>query len=118
MVAKLCRELEADAFIPYYRLAPFNRFPAPLDDCENAYRALLDRGYQASQIIIGGDSAGGNLALGVLQRIRKGQLPMPAFAVMVSPATALGRVHRGRQSDVSGKSVSGRVALGGRSGLK
>src|SRR3546814_17640117 len=52
MVAKLCRELEADAFIPDYRLAPFNRFPAPLDDCENASRALLDRGYQASQIII------------------------------------------------------------------
>src|SRR3546814_21022062 len=94
MVAKLCRELEADAFIPYYRLAPFNRFPAPLDDCENAYRALLDRGYQASQIIIGGDSAGGHLALGVLQRNRKGKLLMPACAVMVSPATELGRLQR------------------------
>src|SRR3546814_1943148 len=35
----------------------------------------------------------GNLALGVLQRIRKGKLPMPACAVMVSPATELGRVH-------------------------
>lgn len=93
MVAKLCRDLGADGFVPDYRLAPFNRFPAALDDCENAYRALLDKGYLPSQIVIGGDSAGGNLALGVLQRLRKAKLPMPASAILMSPAIELGRIH-------------------------
>ncbi|AXQ30727.1 alpha/beta hydrolase [Solimonas sp. K1W22B-7] len=93
MVAKICRELDADGFLPDYRLAPFNRFPASLDDCERAYRALLDKGYAPSKIVLGGDSAGGNLALGVLQRIRKAGLPMPCCTVAVSPVTEMGRLH-------------------------
>lgn len=93
MVAKVCRDLGADGFVPDYRLAPFNRFPAGLDDCERAYRALLEMGYAPSRIVIGGDSAGGNLALGVLQRIRKAGLPMPACCVAVSPVTEMGRIH-------------------------
>ncbi|HKY93319.1 MAG TPA: alpha/beta hydrolase [Nevskiaceae bacterium] len=93
MIARLSRDLGADAFVPDYRLAPFNRFPAALDDCENAYRVLLDRGFSPSRIVLGGDSAGGNLALGVLQRIRKAGLPMPACALPVSPVTEMGRVH-------------------------
>jgi len=41
-VAKICRALDAVGFLPDYRLAPFNKFPAALDDCERAYRGLLD----------------------------------------------------------------------------
>ena len=93
LVARLCRDLHADGFVPDYRLAPFNRFPTGLDDCERAYRVLLETGYAPSQIILGGDSAGGNLALGTLQRIRKAGLPMPACAVVVSPVTEMGRTH-------------------------
>lgn len=93
MVAQLCRELGAVGFVPDYRLAPFNRFPAGLDDCERAYRSLLDRGFPASRIIVGGDSAGGNLTLALLLRLRKAGLPMPAGAVPVSPVTEMGRVH-------------------------
>lgn len=93
MVSRLCRQLDADGFIPDYRLAPFNRFPAGLDDCEFAYAALLERGYSPAQIVIGGDSAGGNLALGLLQRIRKRGWGMPSCAVLVSPVTEMGRVH-------------------------
>lgn len=93
MVAKLCRELGCDAFLPDYRLTPSNPFPAALNDCEQAYRLLLDRGYSPTQIIVGGDSAGGNLLLGLLQRIRKNDLPMPACAIPVSPVTELSRAH-------------------------
>lgn len=92
-VAQLCRALDAVAFLPDYRLAPFNRFPAALDDCERAYRALLDLGVAPRRIVLGGESAGGNLVLGLLQRIRARGWPMPACAVPVSPATELGRVH-------------------------
>lgn len=93
MVARLCRDLNAGGFVPDYRLAPFHRFPAALDDCEFAYRALLEQGYAPSQIVLGGDSAGGNLVLGLLQRARSRGLPMPSCAVMLSPVTEMGRLH-------------------------
>ncbi|CAA0119723.1 Monoterpene epsilon-lactone hydrolase [Halioglobus japonicus] len=93
MVANLCRQLDADAFMPDYRLTPANPYPAGLDDCEAAYRELLALGYDASDIAMGGDSAGGNLLMALFQRIRKAGLPMPACAVPVSPVTELSRVH-------------------------
>jgi acetyl esterase/lipase len=92
-VARICRALDAVGFLPDYRLAPFNKFPAALDDCERAYRGLLALGYAPERIALGGESAGGNLLLGLLQRIRKAGLPMPCCGVPVSPATEMGRVH-------------------------
>jgi acetyl esterase/lipase len=93
MVARICSKLDAVGFLADYRLAPFNKFPAALDDCERAYRGLLDLGYAPERIAIAGESAGGNLLLGVLQRIRKAGLPMPSCAVPISPGTEMGRIH-------------------------
>ncbi len=92
-LACLCKDLDAVGFMADYRLAPFNKFPAALDDCERAYRALLELGFKPGRIVIAGESAGGNLTLGVLQRIRKAGLPMPACAVPISPVTEMGRIH-------------------------
>jgi monoterpene epsilon-lactone hydrolase len=92
-LSRLCRDLDAVGFMPDYRLAPFNRHPAALDDCERAYRGLLDLGFDAERIVVCGDSAGGNLTLGLLQRIRRHGWPMPACAVPISPVTELGRAH-------------------------
>lgn len=101
-LARLCRDLDAVGFLPDYRLAPFNRYPAALDDCERAYTGLLTLGYAAENIVLAGDSAGGNLALGTLQRIRKAKLAMPACALLISPVTDMGRAHgppsRGRNA--------------------
>jgi acetyl esterase/lipase len=93
MMARWCKDLDAVGFMADYRLAPFNKFPAALDDCERAYVALLELGFDANRMVIAGESAGGNLVLGVLQRIRKAGLPMPACAVPISPATEFGRIH-------------------------
>lgn len=93
MMAKMCRELDALGFMVDYRLAPANQFPAALDDCEQAYRALLDLGFSPARIVIAGESAGGNLTLAVLQRIRKNGLPKPCCVVPISPATEMGRIH-------------------------
>ena len=93
LLGRLCRSLDAVGFLVDYRLAPANKFPAALDDCERAYRALLDLGFQPSRILIAGESAGGNLVLGLLQRIRKHGWPMPACAVPISPGTETGRLH-------------------------
>ncbi len=91
--ARLCRDLKAVGLMPDYRLAPLHRYPAPLDDCERAYRGLLDLGFDPAKIVLAGESAGGNLVLGLLQRIRKAGLPMPACAVPISAVTEMARVH-------------------------
>lgn len=91
MMCKICHALDAVGFAVDYRLAPSNMFPAGLNDCERAYRALLDLGFDPKRIVLMGESAGGNLLLGTLQRIRKQGWPRPACAVPISAATELGR---------------------------
>lgn len=61
--------LEADCIVAAlnYRLAPAHPFPAPLEDCQSAVRYLQSHaeewGGDSTRISVGGDSAGGNLAL-------------------------------------------------------
>jgi acetyl esterase/lipase len=54
----------AAVFVPDYRLAPEHPFPAAIEDVRACYFGLVERGF--SKIAITGDSAGGNLALGLL----------------------------------------------------
>ena len=68
-----------------YRLAPEHPFPAARDDAFAVYRALLDSGIAGSQIMLGGDSAGGNLALLTAQGIRNAGLAAPRALVLFSP---------------------------------
>ena len=93
LLARMCRRLDAVGFLPDYRLAPLHKFPAALDDCERAYRGLLDAGFAPERIVVAGESAGGNLVLGLLQRIRANDWPMPACAIPISPVCELARVH-------------------------
>ena len=68
-----------------YRLTPEHPFPAPVDDCVNAYKWLLDQGYDAANIVVAGDSCGGGLSTSVpLAAVERG-LPNPAAAVSLSP---------------------------------
>ena len=45
----------------------------------------LHKAVHPSQIVFGGDSAGGGMALALLQIIRDAGLPLPAAAVLISP---------------------------------
>ena len=49
-----------------YRLAPEHPYPAALHDVTAAYQALLERESSGAQIVLSGQSAGGNLALELL----------------------------------------------------
>ena len=68
-----------------YRLAPEHPFPAAQEDCHAAYRDLLADGIDPQSLIFCGDSAGGGLALALLQELREHGEPMPRGAVLLSP---------------------------------
>jgi epsilon-lactone hydrolase len=55
------------AFVPDYRLAPEHPFPAAHEDVRATYFGLIERGF--SKIAVTGDSAGGNLALGLVAHV-------------------------------------------------
>jgi acetyl esterase/lipase len=67
-----------------YRMPPEYPYPAALDDCVGAYRALLER-YSPANIVVGGGSAGGNLAAALALRARDEGLPLPAGLVLLTP---------------------------------
>src|SRR3546814_20973230 len=67
-----------------YRMPPDHPYPAALDDCIAAYRALLED-HAAWEIIVRGSSAGGNLAAALMLRARDEGLPFPAGLVLATP---------------------------------
>lgn len=81
MVARLCRMTGLRAFVPAYRLAPEHPIPAALEDATAAHAHLLSLGYAPGDILLGGDSAGGGVALALLSQLcEKGQAPGAVFA--------------------------------------
>ncbi|CAN7632718.1 alpha/beta hydrolase fold domain-containing protein [Phenylobacterium sp. LjRoot225] len=75
----------AEVYSVDYRLAPEHPFPAGLDDCMAAYREILKR-HKATDLVVGGSSAGGNLAAGLMLRARDEGLPLPVALVLLTPA--------------------------------
>lgn len=85
--SRLARELNAEVWLPDYRLAPEHPFPAAIEDAVATYHMLLARGWRANQITIAGDSAGGGLTLGTLLALRDAGTALPKCAVVLSPVS-------------------------------
>jgi epsilon-lactone hydrolase len=82
---RLSRESGLQVLMVDYRLAPEYPYPAQLDDAMAVYEALLAGGLSPAQLAVAGDSAGGNLALATVLRVRARQLPLPAAVIALSP---------------------------------
>ena len=86
----LCNALQAVVVSIDYRLAPEFPFPTPQDDCFNATQWIAQNrsqlGVAALPLLVGGDSAGGNLAAAVALRARDSGLTL-AGQLLVYPVT-------------------------------
>jgi acetyl esterase len=80
-----------------YRLAPEHKFPAAVDDAIAATKWIAGNarqlGIDAARLVVGGDSAGGNLAAVVAISARDGNGPAIAGQVLIYPATDFAMTH-------------------------
>ncbi len=85
LASEVGRRTHAKVISVDYRLAPEHPYPAAVDDALAAYKALLDDGIAASDIVFVGESAGGGLAIATMVNARDHGLPLPAAAFVMSP---------------------------------
>ncbi len=71
-----------------YRMPPEHPFPAAPEDCVAVYRALIET-HDPAQVVIGGSSAGGNLAAAATLMIRDRGLPLPGAVILLTPEVDL-----------------------------
>lgn len=85
LIARLALAAGVRTFAIDYRLAPEHPYPAALEDALAAFEGLVTSGVAPAQIVVAGDSAGGNLALVVQLARRDRGLPQAGAAVLFSP---------------------------------
>jgi len=77
----------------HYRQAPEHHFPAAHDDALAAYRWVLENAQtfrgDPQKVAVMGESAGGNLAIGVSMMARDAGLPAPKHQVLVYPVAGV-----------------------------
>ena len=72
-------------FLLDYDVAPEHVFPTQFNQAIEAWNAVVKMGFSPDDIVVGGDSAGGNLALGLLLYLRNQGMSMPCGGVCISP---------------------------------
>ena len=102
LAAKLAGVTGYEVLAFEYRLAPEHTYPAPLEDAMKAWDHLMHLGYGARDVVVAGDSAGGNLALVLTMLLREAGRLLPRRLVLLSPwtdMTASGKSYQERRDD-------------------
>ena len=89
LTSKLAASTSMDVLCFNYRLAPEHPYPAAPEDAMKAWNYLMLLGYGARDVILTGDSAGGNLALSLMLRLKQEGRLLPRGLVLMSPWTDL-----------------------------
>lgn len=89
LTSKLAAAASMDVLCFDYRLAPEHPYPAAGEDAMKAWDYLMLLGYGAKDVILTGDSAGGNMALALTLRLKEEDRLLPGGIVLMSPWTDL-----------------------------
>ncbi|MCI9073586.1 MAG: alpha/beta hydrolase [Lachnospiraceae bacterium] len=89
LTSKLASSTFMDVLCFDYRLAPEYPYPAALENAVAAWDYLMLLGYGAREVIVAGDSAGGNLALALTLSLKAQKRLLPRGLVLMSPWTDL-----------------------------
>jgi epsilon-lactone hydrolase len=98
LIVRIGTAAQAKVLAVNYAKAPESVFPAAIEQVLAAYRYLRSR-YASSRIALGGDSAGGGLALGAALRLRQQGLPMPGALFTLSACADLSGSGRSVQTN-------------------
>ncbi len=98
LTSKLAESTSMDVLCFDYRLAPEHPYPAALEDAMRAWNYLMLLGYGARDVVLTGDSAGGNLALALTLKLKQEKRLLPRALVLMSPWTDLTSTGRSFQT--------------------
>lgn len=102
LASKLARATGMDTLAFDYRLAPEHPYPAAVEDALTAWGHLESLGIAPGDIVLAGDSAGGNLALVLCLKLREAGRGLPGALLLMSPWTDM---------TASGESLRGRAGI-------
>jgi len=85
LAAHVAKAAGVQAIIPDFRLAPEFPFPAQIEDLVAVHKWLRARGYRPENTATAGDSAGGNLSVTTVLKLRELGEPLPAAILGFSP---------------------------------
>jgi acetyl esterase/lipase len=85
LAGHLAKAAGTTAFVADFRLAPEHRFPAAIEDGVAVVRALREAGHRVEDVSLVGDSAGGNLAIATVLKLRELGEPLPPQVLTMSP---------------------------------
>ena len=100
--SKLTRATWIETLAFDYRLAPEHPYPAAVEDALTAWGHLESLGIAPGDIVLAGDSAGGNLALVLCLKLREAGRGLPGALLLMSPWTDM---------TASGESLRGRAGI-------
>ncbi|HHX7105359.1 TPA: alpha/beta hydrolase [Pseudomonas aeruginosa] len=113
----LAKQLGVTAIAIDYRRAPEHPFPAQIEDATAVYRELLERGFKSQNITTSGDSAGGNLAIATVLKLRDDGMALPGSVIVFSPWLDMEHIGRTLETNHATDALVSKALLQGMSGM-
>jgi monoterpene epsilon-lactone hydrolase len=119
LIAKLANKGPAEVTVPIYPLAPHSTACQTVPVATEIAADLIAR-HGAQNVTLMGDSAGGNILLGIAQTLRRRGLPQPRQLVLISPVLDVSQSNPAIASvarydhvlGVAGSAACGRLYIG------
>ncbi|MDE1991089.1 MAG: alpha/beta hydrolase [Rhizobiaceae bacterium] len=111
LAGALAKAASADVLLIDYRLVPEYSYPAQVNDALNGYRWLMESGYRNDNIVIAGDSVGGNIAIEATLKQIQAKRPLPAAVVTMSPVTDLAATGPSMKNNAANDPITGKVQI-------